>query len=62
MKKTLTELLGGIAMGALILKIFLIGLRAAGLMMTVDNLTGSELEHQVTEWAVRILTTPTPES
>ena len=58
MKKTLTELLGGIAMGALILKIFLIGLRAAGLMMTVDNLSGSEVEHQVTEWVLELFHYP----
>jgi len=56
MKKTLTELLGGIAMGALILKIFLIGLRVAGVMMTVDNLTGSDIEHQVTEWFMSLFT------
>jgi hypothetical protein len=56
MKKTLTETLGGIAMGALILKIILLALRAAGVMMTVDNLTGSEVEHQVTEWVLSIFT------
>lgn len=59
MKKTLTETLGGLAMGALILKIILLGLRAAGVMMTVDNLTGSEVEHQVTEWFMSLFT-PTP--
>lgn len=59
MKKTLTETLGGLAMGALILKIILLGLRVAGVMMTVDNLTGSEVEHQVTEWALSLFT-PTP--
>ena len=59
MKKALTETLGGIALGALILKIILLGLRAAGVMMTVDNLTGSEVEHQVTEWFMSFFT-PTP--
>lgn len=59
MKKTLTETLGGLAMGALILKIILLGLRVAGVMMTVDNLTGSEVEHQVTEWVLSLFT-PTP--
>lgn len=58
MKKTLTETLGGIAMGALILKIILLGLRAAGVLMTVDNLTGSEVEHQVTEWVLELFHYP----
>ena len=58
MKKTLTETLGGIAMGALILKFILLGLRMAGVMMTVDNLTGSEVEHQVTEWVLELFHYP----
>lgn len=58
MKKTLTETLGGLAMGALILKFILLGLRAAGVMMTVDNLTGSEVEHQVTEWVLELFHYP----
>lgn len=58
MKKTLTETLGGIAMGALILKFILLGLRMAGVMMTVDNLTGSEVEHQVTEWLLELFHYP----